>query len=74
VIKSRNKKRRGYVAGVGKKKNAHIIQQKGKDHFSFLGVDMRIILRWILYKYDMRMWTGFVRFRMRSSGGQVLTP
>jgi hypothetical protein len=32
---------------------------KGENRFGNLSVDGRIILRWILNKYYLRVWTGF---------------
>jgi hypothetical protein len=33
---------------------------KGGDHWEDLGVDGRITLRWILGKYGLGMWIGFI--------------
>jgi hypothetical protein len=37
-------------------------------------VDRRIILRWILRKYGVRVWTGFMWIRVGSSGGNSNEP
>jgi hypothetical protein len=42
---------------------------KGRDHVQDLGVDVRIILEWVLWKYGGKVWTGRIWFRMRTSGG-----
>jgi hypothetical protein len=34
-----------------------------------LGVDGRIIINWILKKWDMRQWTRFIWLRIESIGG-----
>jgi hypothetical protein len=34
-----------------------------------LGVDGMIILKWILKKYDVRVWTGFISLRKKYIGG-----
>jgi hypothetical protein len=42
---------------------------KGRDHCEDLGVDGRIILECMLGKYGERVWTGFMWFRIETSGG-----
>jgi hypothetical protein len=31
-----------------------------------LGVGGRIVLKWVIHTYDMRVWTGFILFRIGS--------
>jgi hypothetical protein len=45
----------------------------GRDLLGDLGKDWRIILKWILGKYDVRIWTGFCWLRIGFSGGIILT-
>jgi hypothetical protein len=45
--------------------------RKGKDHLEDVGVDCKIILEWILGKYDGRLWTGFICLRIGTSGGPL---
>jgi hypothetical protein len=43
---------------------------KGRDHYlGDLSIGERIILKFILKKQDVRVWTGFIWLRIRSSDG-----
>jgi hypothetical protein len=42
---------------------------KERDHLGDLGVDGRIIVDWILEKYDVMIRTGFICLRVQTSGG-----
>jgi hypothetical protein len=33
---------------------------KGRDHLGDLDVDLKVILKWILKKYDMKVWTALL--------------
>jgi len=39
---------------------------KGKNHFEALGVDGRIILKWISKKWDGEAWTRLIWLRIRT--------
>jgi hypothetical protein len=42
---------------------------EGRDHLGDTGVDGRIILRWILRKWDVRVWTGSSWLRIGTGSG-----
>jgi hypothetical protein len=51
----------GHVARMGDVRNAKknwLENLKGRDHSKDLGVDVRIILEWILGKESGEVWTG----------------
>jgi hypothetical protein len=40
-----------------------------RDHSKDLGADGRIVLRWIIKKKGVRVWTGFKWLRIGTDGG-----
>ena len=42
-----------------------------RDHLVDLGLDGRIILRWIFRNWDVRLWTGSSRLRIGTDGGHL---
>jgi hypothetical protein len=42
---------------------------KGRDHLKDLDVHARIILKWIIQKQSVRLWTGFIWLRIGSIDG-----
>jgi hypothetical protein len=42
---------------------------KERDYLEYLGVDGRIISRWIFKKVSVKLWAGFIWLRIRTSGG-----
>jgi hypothetical protein len=43
--------------------------QKGRDHLEYLGAYRRIILKRILKKYIVRVWTSFTWLKIGTRGG-----
>jgi hypothetical protein len=48
-----------------------IITTSASLALAYITVDGRIILKWILGKQGGRLWTGFIWFRIETSGGLV---
>ena len=42
---------------------------RGRNHLENMGVDWRIILKWILKKWDGEAWAGLTWFRIEIGGG-----
>jgi hypothetical protein len=43
-----------------------------RGHMENIGVDGRIIIKWILKKWDRGLWTGFIRLRIGRGDEAVL--
>jgi hypothetical protein len=61
-----------YIALWGRRGVYRVLAGKpeGKNHFEDLGVDGRIILRWILRKFE-GAWTGLIWLRIGTGGGHL---
>ena len=42
-----------------------------RDHLEDPGIDGRIILRWIITKWDVGVWTGLIWLRIGTGGGHL---
>jgi hypothetical protein len=47
-------------------RNVYIVFEnlKARSHLGEVGVDGKIVLEWILEKFGMRVWTGFIWLRI----------
>jgi hypothetical protein len=64
----------GRVARVGEGRGACRVlvgKPEGKRHLEDPGIDGRIIVKWILQKWDVGAWTGLIWLR-RGTGGGIL--
>jgi hypothetical protein len=58
----------------GMRKHAYRVlvgKSEERDHLEDLGMDERIILRWIFRKWDVGTWTGSSWLRIETGGGQL---
>jgi hypothetical protein len=72
VIKSMRKRWARHVAHIKAVRNAYQIlvrKPKGKNHLEDQDIDGRTILRWILRKQGMRVWTGLNLLRIGPTAG-----
>jgi hypothetical protein len=64
----------GHVARLGATTNAYknlVPKLKGKDRLEELGVDGRVVLKSMLKKWGVRVWTGLIWPRIGSSCGPL---
>ena len=74
VIKSRRMRWAGHVARMGRgeaRTGFWWRNLREKDHWGDPGVDGRIILRWIVRKWDVGIWNGSSWLRIGTGGGHL---
>ena len=74
VIKSRRMRWAGHVARMGERGGACRIlvgKPEGNIHLEDPGVDGRILLRWIFWKWDVGVWTGLIWLRIGTGDGHL---
>jgi hypothetical protein len=72
VIKSIRMRWTGLVAWMGRGEACTRFwwgNLRERDHWGDLGLDGRIILRWIFRKWDVGVWTGLGWLRIETGGG-----
>ena len=74
VIKSRRMRWAGHVARMEEGRGVHKVlvgKPEGKNHWEDQDVDGRIILRWILRKWEEVVGTGWSWLRIGTGGGRL---
>jgi hypothetical protein len=74
MIKSRRVRWTGHVARMGKERNPYMIlvgNPEGKRPLGRPKRRWRIILRWILERWDRVVWTGLIWLRLGTGGGPL---
>ena len=60
------------IGGTEARTEHWCLNPQGRENLEALGVDGRILLKWILQKSVGRAWTGLLWLRIGASGGLVL--
>jgi hypothetical protein len=73
VIKSRRMRWAGHVARKGDRciQDFWLGYLRERGHLGNLGVDGRIILKWIFKTWDREVWTGLIWLRIGTGGGRL---
>jgi hypothetical protein len=60
----------GHVACMGEVRNVYkiLVNLKGRHHLEDLGIDRKVMLEWILGKLGEKLWDGFIRLKVGTSG------
>ena len=64
----------GACSTYGKRRGVYRVlmwKSEGKNHLGNPGIDGRIILRWIVRKWDVGVWTGSSWLRTGTVGGHL---
>jgi hypothetical protein len=74
VIKSRRSGWAGHVERIGERRGVcrvFVRKVRERDHLGDPGVDERVIIRWIVRKWDVGLWTGSSWLRIGTGGGHL---
>ena len=74
VIKSKKVRWAGHIARMGRGEAYTGFwwgNLRERDHWRDPGVEERIILRWILRKWEVGVWTGLIWLKIRKVGGHL---
>jgi len=64
----------GHVARMGKRKGVYRVWRgnlRERDHLGDRGIDGKIVLSWIFWKWDVGVWTGLIWLRIGTGGGHL---